>query len=288
MIKVFVSSVSEGLAQVRQQVIRDLHKAGYDVTAMEHFGAQADTPIEVCLREVRRADVVVLAVGPRYGSLLPQGISYTEAEFREARAAGIPVLAVRVPNEPDLDLDEEGQIDAFLNDVGSVSTYDTLTQDDSLDRLSPTILAALSSARDRGELGNRFSLFQRYELYFVSQLDPSAIFNHEGPFLGRADQTRQLVSFIKSEEPLLLLTGAGGSGKSRLLLEATREVADSSGAPEILFVDAGAQWSADDITRLPITPLVLIIDDAHRRPDLDRLIAACQQHNRLEAIPEPA
>ncbi len=106
MIRVFVSSVSLGLEPTRKQIIADLQTAGYDVGAMERFGAQPQIPIDVCLREVRKADVLVLLIGPRYGSLLPQGISYTHAEFREAQGAGIPVLAFRIPDDPTLPGDE--------------------------------------------------------------------------------------------------------------------------------------------------------------------------------------
>jgi len=38
--------------------------------------------------------------------------------------------------------------------------------------------------------------------------------------------------------------------------------------PRVLFVDIGAQWTVEDINRLPVTPLVLVFDDAHRRADL--------------------
>jgi hypothetical protein len=36
-IRLFVSSVSGGLEGTRNQIIRDLNKAGYDVIAMERF-----------------------------------------------------------------------------------------------------------------------------------------------------------------------------------------------------------------------------------------------------------
>ena len=49
------------------------------------------------------SDAVVLLIGPRYGSLLPQGISSTHAEFREAQGAGIPVFAIRVPETQHLE-----------------------------------------------------------------------------------------------------------------------------------------------------------------------------------------
>ena len=99
MVRVFVSSVSVGLEVTRRQLIADLHKAGYDVGAMERFGAQPTIPIDVCLKEVRKSGIVVLLIGPRYGSALPQEVSYTHAEFREAQGAGIPVLAFRLPDD---------------------------------------------------------------------------------------------------------------------------------------------------------------------------------------------
>lgn len=280
MIRVFVSSISKGFSEARRQIIADLRKAGYDVGAMEQFGAQAPMPIEVCLRETRKADVVVLIVGPCYGSLLPQGISFTHAEFREARGHGIPVLAFCVPAKADLPAEEKQQLTDFLTEVGSTATYDSLGIDESLERLSPRVLAALSAARDRGELGSRFSLFQQFPRFFAPQLGgTNAIFNHEGQLVGRDAPLRRVVDFINGSEALLLLKAPGGCGKSRLLLEAAKSVGTDPNSPRVFFVDAGVQWSAEDINRLPVVPTVLVFDDAHRRPDLDRLIAACQQHN---------
>ncbi len=207
MTRVFVSSVSRGLETTRQQLVADLQRANYDIGAMERFGAQPEPPIDVCLREVRRAEVVVLVIGPRYGSILPQGISYTEAEFREAQGHGIPVLAFRIPNEASLGAEEVRHLTDFATAVGATTTYDTLASDDSL---SARVLAALSSARDRGDLGHRFSLFQRFDRYFAAELGGAgALFNHEGPFLGRAAELKRLVDFLLGNEPLLLLTAAG-------------------------------------------------------------------------------
>lgn len=280
MIRVFVSSVARGLLALRQQIIAHLRAAGYDVGAMESFGAQPDPSIEVCLRELRKADVVVLVLGPRYGSVLPQGISYTQAEFREARALGIPVLAFRLPDDPAIDTHEQAQLSAFVTEIGSVTTYAALGPRDAPELLSGQIQAALTAARDRGQLGGRYSPFQRYDRYFAKQLgDNPPLFNHEGPLFGREIELDRAKKFLQSAEAVLLVKATGGSGKSRLLLELAKHSSQVSSGPQLLFVDPGAQWTAEDINRLPVTPLVLIIDDAHRRADLDRLIAACLQIN---------
>ena len=60
---------------------------------MEFFGARAEAPIETCLEEVRRSDVVVVIVGLRYGSLVPGcDVSFSEAEYNEAYSLRKPCL----------------------------------------------------------------------------------------------------------------------------------------------------------------------------------------------------
>ena len=267
MIRVFLSSVSVGLEAIRARIIDDLQTANFDIGSMERFGAQPTAPIDVCLREVRKADVVVLLIGPRYGSLLPQGISYTHAEFRAAQGAGIPVLGFRLPYASGLASDEHDRLDSFVTEVSSTALYHALSPDDSLERLCTKVQIALSSAKDRGDLGPRFSIFQKYERFFALQLgDTPAFVNHEGPFIGRDHQLERLTAFINGSEPLLLLKAPGGSGKSRLLLEAAKNAQQQSETPQILFVDSAATWSAGDINLLPTVPLVLIFDDAPPTP----------------------
>lgn len=144
MIRAFVSSISVGLEDTRRQIIADLRTAGFDVNSMEQFGAQPQPPIDVCLREVRKADVVILLMGPRYGSLLPQGISYTHAEFREAQGAGTPVLAFRIANAPDLTTEDRDRLDSFVTEVGSTAVYQALSPSEPLERLSAMVLAHIS------------------------------------------------------------------------------------------------------------------------------------------------
>ncbi len=280
-IKIFVSSVSTQLKSTRSQIIQDLSTAGYDVSAMERFGARPTVPLDVCLSELRSSDIVILLIGPRYGSLSPQGISYTHAEYREAQGVGLPVIAIRIPDDAGIDAEERAQLKAFAEEVGSTTTYDSLAPDESWERISPRVLAALTSARNRGDIGNRFSVFQEYERYFGPLLMQSkALLTHEGPFVGREQGIERILAFIGGSEPLLLLKAPGGSGKSRLLLEAAKAASRHAGTPRIYFADPSAAWSASDINLLPVTsPAIVVFDDGHRRPDLDRIVAACRQHN---------
>jgi hypothetical protein len=59
---------------------------------MELFPASDDAQWELIKRVIEESDYYVVIVSGRYGSLGPEGISYTEMEYDYAVAKGIPVL----------------------------------------------------------------------------------------------------------------------------------------------------------------------------------------------------
>ena len=148
----------------RKESIAHLKTAGHDICAMERFGAPPQVRIDVCRREARKADVVIVLIGPRHGSLLPQGISYTHAEFREAQGAGTPVLAFRIPDALDLAADERDRLASFVTAVGSTLTYDA--------RLSNEPLQCLSTNRSEPRFRRWFSRSSERHAPFRSQFPP--------------------------------------------------------------------------------------------------------------------
>jgi len=80
---------------------------------MEFFGARHTRAIDTCLEEVRRSDIIVVVVGHRYGTIVPElGISYSEAEYRSAfeqnkpclvymRDENVPILPKFVERDPE-------------------------------------------------------------------------------------------------------------------------------------------------------------------------------------------
>ena len=195
-----------------------------------------------------------------------------------------PLLQFASRMNVNLDAEERTRLEAFVAEIGSTTTYDSLAPNESLERISPRVLAAVMSARDRGDIGHRFSVFQEYERYFRPLLlQGGGLLSHEGSFVGREQELERIQSFIDGSEPLLFLKAPGGSGKSRLLLEAAKAASRRAGTPRLYFTDPSASWSASDINLLPATsPTIVVFDDGHRRRDLDRIVAACRQHN--EAI----
>ncbi len=283
MIKVFLSSVSRGLEEPRARALSALRTAGYEVLNMEAFGARPEQSIEVCLREVRRADVVVIIVGPRYGSKLPDSdISYTRAEYRHAMESEIPVLAFLLPVDPGAPEEEKALLEGFRAEVGRALLY----KETELPDLRADILSSLTWVRDQGALAPPSGIFQAWRRFFRAELDVerARIFNHQAPFVGRDAELAELTAFLESDETVRILTAAGGCGKSRLLLELARLSEGNKQLPKILFADPIASWTAEDINALPSVASVLVLDDAHRRANLDGLLNTCmraRQHLRF-------
>ena len=90
---VFVCSTFDDLVEERDGVLDAIRRVQQRHNAMEFFGARAGQPIEICLDEVRKSDLLVVIVGLKYGSLAPGlGISYSQAEYEEGDRRGKPCL----------------------------------------------------------------------------------------------------------------------------------------------------------------------------------------------------
>ena len=110
---VFVCSTFDDLEQEREAVLDAIRRVQSRHNAMEFFGARPGRPIDVCLEEVRKSDLLVVIVGLKYGSLPPgMGISYSQAEYEEGvrlekpclvylRDDDVPILPKYVERDPD-------------------------------------------------------------------------------------------------------------------------------------------------------------------------------------------
>ena len=99
---VFVCSTYTDLSDEREAVLDAIRRLQLQHDSMEFFGARANQPIETCLQEVRRSNIIIVIVGHRYGSLVPEmGISFSEAEYAEGYALKKPCLVyMRDENVP--------------------------------------------------------------------------------------------------------------------------------------------------------------------------------------------
>lgn len=99
---VFICSSYEDLREEREAVMDAIRRLRLKHETMEFFGAHPGQPLETCMAQVAQSDFLVAIVGHRYGSRVPElDISYSEAEYREARRLDRPCLVyIRSDDEP--------------------------------------------------------------------------------------------------------------------------------------------------------------------------------------------
>jgi hypothetical protein len=92
--QVFVSSTFDDLKDERRRVMQTLMEMDCLPAGMELFPAADEEQWAFIRRVIDDCDYYLLVIGGRYGSITPDGISYTEKEFDYAVSRGIKVVAL--------------------------------------------------------------------------------------------------------------------------------------------------------------------------------------------------
>lgn len=147
--KVMVSSVIQTFEEFRAAAVEAARVLGHDVLRSEDLAAGTDSAERACLDLVRRADVVLLLLGARYGNTTSRGLAPTHAEYREARELGKDVLAFVQIATP------ESAQGALINEVREWATGMTLAKFTTPAQLRDEVIRALKNlelSRSRGQL----------------------------------------------------------------------------------------------------------------------------------------
>lgn len=91
--QVFVSSTYADLQEERQEVMQALLELDCIPAGMELFPAANEDQWTLIKQVIDDCDYYIVILGGRYGSIGPDGHSYTEMEYRYALDAGKPVIA---------------------------------------------------------------------------------------------------------------------------------------------------------------------------------------------------
>jgi len=91
--QVFVSSTYADLKEERRNVIQALMEMDCIPSGMEIFPAADEEQWEFIKKVINDCDYYLLIIGGRYGSVTPEGISYTEKEYDYAVSKGLRVIA---------------------------------------------------------------------------------------------------------------------------------------------------------------------------------------------------
>jgi hypothetical protein len=118
--QVFVSSTYADLQDERQEVMQALLELDCIPAGMELFPAANEDQWSLIKKVIDDCDYYIVIIAGRYGSLGPDGISYTEMEYRYALDKGKPVIGFvhKTPGSLVADRcessdDGRGKLDAF-------------------------------------------------------------------------------------------------------------------------------------------------------------------------------
>lgn len=97
-------------------------------------------------------------------------------------------------------------------------------------------------------------------------------FSHRWQLVGRDEELKSLIQKLSdSQLRLVLLVGAGGAGKSRLLKQAIESFCVGAKGTLVRFLSPTEEVTAKSLDDLGDGEKVLVVDDAHDRNDLPRL-----------------
>ncbi|MGY3695393.1 chromosome segregation and condensation protein ScpB [Bradyrhizobium sp. USDA 3240] len=127
--------------------------------------------------------------------------------------------------------------------------------------------------------------WQSSDEFFAPYMSGHGAFSHDWPLVGRATELAGLSAKLEdANTKVILLTGAGGSGKSRVLKEAIGEYQGRHKDRTIRFLSPTQDATRQSLDELGSGEKLLVVDDAHDRSDLPLLFqyaAAPQNHARL-------
>jgi predicted ATPase len=257
-LRVFVSSTLEELAAERRAV-RDAVTRLRLVPVMFELGARPHPPREVYRAYLAQSQVFIGIYWQRYGWVAPgEHVSGLEDEY--LLSAGLPrLLYVKTPapaREPRL-----AELLAGITNEGDVS-YQHFTGPAELRRLVENDLAVL--------LSERFTVTQPQrgaaagdEVPLAGTLPVPAT-----PLVGREQEVAALEALVRSEGVrLVTLTGPGGSGKSRLAVEAAGQLRPDF-ADGVRFIGLASVRSADLVPGAIAAGLGLNTSGSRLRTDL--------------------
>lgn len=99
--------------------------------------------------------------------------------------------------------------------------------------------------------------------------DESSYLNDLGPYVGRQDEVDALCALLDPDgdwAPVIIVSGNGGAGKSRLMSHVLQQLEVAHPELPVLWLTPGRSVDADALMELPHRPSIIVVDDAHRDP----------------------
>jgi uncharacterized protein DUF4062 len=287
-VRIFISSTFKDLRPERQAAMDVLHRAEFVPWGMELFVSEPSKPLSVALRELQLSDAVVLIIGSRAGSLIPESadLTYTRAEFDRALELGKPIFVFFQTDggawrNKETTTELRDALDNFKNAVLKANL--TPAYFENPDKLQVELLVALQRWNSQGRPGARLTFTSAEEFFAPFRSATPRLFDYKQTLRGRGTEIEALNAFWVDREPLVgVLTGRGGIGKSKLLHDWA-----SAAAGSVLYVRDDAVWHPEAAKEVPAGDVVIIADDAQRFDFLNYLAVLVRnlaQHQKIKLV----
>jgi transcriptional regulator with XRE-family HTH domain len=127
--------------------------------------------------------------------------------------------------------------------------------------------------------------WQTIEEFFAPYMAGRGAFSHDWPLIGRARELAALLDKLEDDQiTVVLLTGTGGGGKSRIIKEAIERYQAAHKGSVVRFLSPTQEATGEGLKELGEVEKLLVVDDAHDRGDLPILfqfVAAPENNARL-------
>ncbi|MGA2571209.1 MAG: DUF4062 domain-containing protein [Terracidiphilus sp.] len=282
--KPFLSSTFLDLVEEREAVLKALRKKRLLTHAMEDFLAVPNPPLETALAHLRDSDVMLLVIGFKAGTLLPDGSgsTYTSAEYDELLRLGKEPLVfikqkkgrgARHPSWRNQETDPV-RIKALDDFKAKATAGITPAYFTTAEGLALEVVLALGNWEERGRPGAR-STFSSAADYFAGK-NPAGhfqILDFGTTLLGRDEQISALNEFVADgTKRVCIMSGRGGIGKSKILHDWT-----NANPAEVIFLKDEPHWHDDSEKEIPLSCRTIVVDDAHRQETFGKVLQILQE-----------
>lgn len=284
--RIFISSTFVDLRTEREAAAEALRRSQLVPWGMELFVSEPSSPLEVCLEQLQLSDAVILIIGFKAGSLIPDspGLTYTGAEFQLAQKLGRPVFAFfKTEGGSPVNKETDPAKKKALDDFRSSVTSDNITPAyfDSEERLQVELLLAMDNWNAKGRPGARLVFTTPSEFFAPFESGAARLFDFNQTLRGRDAQLQALNGFLADPASIVgVLTGRGGIGKSKLLRDWVKTVTDRV----VLYLREDAEWHPEAAKEIPTGDVLIVADDAHRFEFLDRLMLLVRNLNQRQNV----
>ena len=220
---IFISSTFVDLRPEREAAKEVLLQSELVPWGMELFVSQPSEPLSVCLEKVQYSDAIVLIIGFKAGSLIPESpeLTYTRAEFELAQKLGKRVFPFfKTEGGVWVNKENDPKKKKALDDFKSAVTSAAVTPDyfESTEQLKTKLLLAMTNWNAEGRPGARLVFTTPKEFFARFESDVPRLFDFKQTLRGCNTQLQALDAFLADQTAIVgVLTGRGGIGKSKLL-----------------------------------------------------------------------